>query len=45
MSILAIKLKDKIDYLVDTLINTNQKKIMIDAEDIKNQEKIYFICA
>jgi proline dehydrogenase len=33
-------LEDKIDYLVDTLVNTSQKKIMIDAEDIKNQDKI-----
>lgn len=32
--------EDKIDYLVDNLVNRNQKKIMIDAEDVKNQDKI-----
>jgi proline dehydrogenase len=32
--------EDKIDYLVNILINTSQKKIMIDAEDVKNQDKI-----
>lgn len=31
--------EDKIDYLVNSIINKN-KKVMIDAEDVKNQDKI-----
>jgi proline dehydrogenase len=32
--------EDKIDYVVNTLVNLNQKKIMIDAEDVNNYGKI-----